>query len=146
MEERIVIHHRAEQPDYRVVGETITGVAEAEHTGGRFSLFEVITPGHAGAPLHQHPHEEYLYLLAGRLELRSRDGRLPVAAGDFVRVPGDTPHAFHNPDDTPARALEIAAPGGVEHFFAELDRRFGDDPPEPQALLEVIGRHGVTLV
>ncbi|MBI4756777.1 MAG: cupin domain-containing protein [Betaproteobacteria bacterium] len=145
MGEQILFHRRGEQPAYRVVGETITGVAEAPHTGGAFSLFEVATPAHAGAPLHQHPHAEFLYLLAGRLELVTREGRQPVAPGDFVRVPGNTPHAFHNPGDVPARALEIAAPSGVERFFADLDRSFGDQPPEPAALMEIVERHGVAL-
>ncbi len=141
----ILVHRRAEQRHYRVVGESITGIAESRHTGNAFSMFEVVTPPHSGAPVHRHPHDECAYILEGDLELITGDERRQLQPGDFVRVPGDTPHAFFNKGDTPARSLELATPGGVESFFADIDRTFGDAPPEPAALMALIERHGVAL-
>lgn len=141
----IRIHRRSEQPAYRVVGETVTGIAEASRTGQGFSLFEVVTPAGGGAPVHKHPHMEAVYVLDGCLDLVTGADRRRVEAGDFVLVPGDTPHAYHNPGDRPARALELTTPGGVEAFFADLDRTFGDAPPEPAALMSLIARYGVSL-
>jgi len=145
MSTEILIHKRAEQPRYRVVGESITGIAESRHTGNAFSMFEVLTPPHSGAPVHKHPHVESLYVLEGDLELVTGDARRQLQPGDFVMVPGDTPHAFFNKGDTPARSIELATPCGVEAFFADLDRSFGDAPPEPAALMALIARHGVAL-
>ncbi len=145
MSTEILVHTRAEQPHYRVVGESITGIAESRHTGNTFSMFEVVTPPHTGAPVHKHPHVESVYVLEGDLELVTGDARRQLQPGDFVRVPGDTPHAFFNKGDSSARALELATPCGVEAFFADIDRTFGDAAPEPAALMALIARHGVAL-
>lgn len=145
MDAEIIVHKRAKQPCYRVVGESIRAIAESRHTRNTFSLFEVVTPPKSGAPVHKHSHVEATYVLEGRLELVTGDERQLLEPGDFARVPGDTPHAFFNPGDTPARSLEFAMPGGVEAMFADIDATFGDAAPDPAALVELIQRYGVAL-
>ncbi|AZG10623.1 cupin domain-containing protein [Pigmentiphaga sp. H8] len=64
-------------------------------------------------PPHMHPHQdEYIFVLAGRIDL-ILDGRKQTAgAGDLVRMPRGIPHAFYNNSGAPATALFWAAPSG----------------------------------
>ena len=60
-------------------------------------------------------------------------------AGSYILKPRQIPHVFWNPDDGPARILEIITPSGLEEMFArfgelgargELNpRRWGARPP-----------------
>ncbi|MDY6819261.1 MAG: cupin domain-containing protein [Halobacteriales archaeon] len=75
------------------------------------SLYE-LPPGARSWPYHFHTgNEEAIYVLAGTGELRTPDGMVPLAAGDYVALPADAEgaHRVHNPDDdqddTPLRYL-----------------------------------------
>ena len=48
------------------------------------------------------------------------DEVLSAGPGQLVRKPRGVWHAFWNASDTPARVLEVIAPGGFEGYFAEL--------------------------
>jgi len=64
-------------------------------------------------PPHVHPHQdEYIFVLAGRIDLILDGGRQTAGAGDLVRMPRGIPHAFYNNSGAPATALFWAAPSG----------------------------------
>lgn len=94
----------------------------AEESGGHFSLVEhPIPPRTLAAPLHRHSNEdEYSYVLEGRLGAKLGDDVVYADVGDLVFKPRNQWHTFWNAGDTPCRILEIIAPGGFEHFFADL--------------------------
>ena len=97
-----------------------------EESGGGFSLVEhPIPPRSLCAPLHRHHNEdEYSFVLEGRMGALLGDEVIYADAGDLAFKPRDQWHTFWNAGDEPCRILEIIAPGGFEHFFAEM----GDTP------------------
>jgi mannose-6-phosphate isomerase-like protein (cupin superfamily) len=113
--------------------------------GGFASTFEVIVPPgfNVGAHLHEHS-TEFFYVLEGELELfafepveregddwrqwKSPEGDRPLraGAGSCMFVPSNTPHAFTNPTDTPARMLfQASPPPDHERYFEEICEIFG---------------------
>ena len=46
--------------------------------------------------------------------------KLARPAATMAAVPPGTVHGFSNPGETPARFLDIHAPGGFEGYFREL--------------------------
>jgi quercetin dioxygenase-like cupin family protein len=77
----------------------------------------------AHASAHQHPHEQLVWMLKGRLELRIGGERREMLAGDVAVIPGGTEHEAWFHDDTevvdvfsPPREdfLEGGTPGYME--------------------------------
>src|SRR5215212_2180756 len=99
-----------------------------EDTQDNFALVEhPIGPRALAAPMHTHRYEdEYTYVLEGEVVLVARPG-------DLVFKPRGVPHAFWNPAEEPARALEIISPAGFERYFAELAPLF---PPANEGPLD----------
>jgi len=56
-------------------------------------LFELAPGGHT--PLHAHPHEHEIYVLAGQGRLGGAEPRA-IQAGDAILVPGGVEHQFLN--------------------------------------------------
>jgi quercetin dioxygenase-like cupin family protein len=114
-------------------GETITDKAErnvillAGHpeitvTWSRYA------PGERGPDLHvHHEHTDAFYVLDGELtfELGPTAEVVQVAAGGFVAVPPDVPHAFRNGGEADARWFNFHAPdkGFAEFMRGQCDGR-----------------------
>ena len=93
--------------------------ASQRSTGGALSVFE--TSIGTGPPLHVHDREdECFYVLDGELSVRCGDQRFTAAAGSFVFLPRGRPHRFWTAGE-PARLLLIAVPGGIEHYFRQIN-------------------------
>ena len=115
-----------------LVGDTYTFKATTESTGGAFALIEASVPPGSGPPPHVHTREdEAFYLLDGVLEVTADGAETLVGAGDFVFLPRGTVHWFRNPGVAATRALILAAPGGLDRFFAEagVPARPGEQAP-----------------
>jgi quercetin dioxygenase-like cupin family protein len=68
--------------------------------------FETLDPPGTFVPLHVHPtQDEFIYVLEGVFDLQLGGKRLQARAGDLVRMPRGLPHAYHNNQTSPARAL-----------------------------------------
>jgi uncharacterized cupin superfamily protein len=87
-----------------------------------------IQPGQFGTNRHWHTlEEEWVYVLAGRGEVRIGPLRLPVRAGSFVGFPpGPRPHHFFAQGNEPLLLLE----GGERRpedqgYYPDAQRRFG---------------------
>lgn len=59
------------------------------------------------APM-EHPGEELVYVLGGRLEFDVEDETFTLRRGDALHFRTDRPHRWRNPTDQPARALWLA--------------------------------------
>ena len=92
--------------------------AEAERTGGHFTLLENEVPPKAGPALHRHGNEdEMYYVLEGTFRFKLADRIELAPPGAFVYIPMGTPHCFQNLGDEPGRLLVMFTPSGMERFF-----------------------------
>lgn len=60
----------------------------------QMSLWEITVPPRAGAPLHQHPTEEAIVLVRGRVRVQIGDAILDAEAPATLVFPPETPHQF----------------------------------------------------
>jgi quercetin dioxygenase-like cupin family protein len=122
--------------------------AVAATTGGAFSLHERQVPaGGRRPPAHVHPDRtEAFWVLAGTAEFEL-DGELVTAvAGSFVLVPGGVAHTFGAAATAPAHLLVLHAPA-LDDYFQALARLWsGPEPPDPDAELDLMRRHGMRPV
>lgn len=98
-------------------------VTGAESGGAYFAMEAIVPPG-GGPPPHIHRNEdETFYIVEGTCDFLLGDETVTGGAGDFVNVPRDTVHRFHNAGTTPARMILTFTPAGIEHFFEETLER-----------------------
>lgn len=136
------------------VGETLTLKASSERTGGTLVLLENLVPPGGGPPPHVHTREdEFLYVLAGRLDVRIGDQSHALAPGGFAYVPRGSVHTFSNAGATASRILVGFTPGGIEGFFREAGLRATDDGPAPPVdndeiarTLAAAAKHGTQVI
>jgi len=114
-------HLRAgEGAKVRVITDLVTTKAEAQDTGGAYSLFELLTPPAGGCPPHtQRYDDETVYVLAGRYAFLVGEHTIELGPGDYLFIPRGTLHAFTNPGATAARMLILATPGGIQDGFID---------------------------
>jgi quercetin dioxygenase-like cupin family protein len=94
-----------------------------EATNRVMSVVEHPVAGRTLVPPHVHQdHDEWSYILHGRIGARVGDDEFIAEAGSYILKPRQVPHTFWNPDDGSARILEIITPSGLEEMFA----RFGE--------------------
>jgi mannose-6-phosphate isomerase-like protein (cupin superfamily) len=120
-------------------------LVESDTSGGTVALVEhLLAPRTLAAPVHLHEHEdEYSYVLEGRVGALLGDEEVEVAAGGVLVKPRGQWHTFWNPDDHPARVLEIIVPAGIEQLFRLLDGL--DGWPEPEELERLAAGFGARL-
>jgi quercetin dioxygenase-like cupin family protein len=142
-EPRVVTPGAGEKLDVR--GSTLLFKAVAASTGGSFSLHERYVPaGGRRPPAHVHPDRvEAFWVLDGEAEFEL-DGQLMRARADsFVLVPGGVVHTFGASPTQAARLLVLHAPA-LDGYFRELaDLWSAPEPPERDAELELMRRHGM---
>lgn len=128
-------------PAYRGRGDQITFLITGAETGGAFFMAEVsVAPG-GGPPPHVHSREdESFYLQQGTLALQVGGKTLNVSAGDFVHMPRGMAHSFKNVGEETAKLLMVAAPAGLENYFAEVFFPAADIADIPRIGEAVIGR------
>jgi mannose-6-phosphate isomerase-like protein (cupin superfamily) len=120
--------------------------AVAATTGGAFSLHERhLPPGGRRPPPHRHTDaQEAFYVLEGEVEFTLGPGTVRGGPGTFVLVPGGLAHTFGNPGSVPARVLVLHAPA-MDQYFRELQALWaGPTPPDRDAELGLMRRHGMT--
>ena len=103
-------------PGATMVFKALSGRAAGDFVVGEFTA----APAFAGPGPHVHgTHEELFYVLEGEFDFFLGDRVVRLGAGSFVAVPPGVVHDFRNPGAAPARWLGIAAPGGLDRYFAE---------------------------
>jgi len=154
-----------EPADGKVVREGPVGVITkipSTATNGVISIVEHPVAPRILVPPHVHQdNDEWSYILEGRIGVRIGEDEFIAEAGSYVLKPRRIQHTFWNPDDRPARILEIITPSGLEEMFArfgELGAR-GELTPETMGATaaqygstvsmawvpELIARYGLTL-
>jgi mannose-6-phosphate isomerase-like protein (cupin superfamily) len=120
-------------------------LVESDRSGGAVALVEHrLAPRTLAAPVHLHEREdEYSYVLEGRIGVLLGDHEVVVEAGGVLVKPRGQWHTFWNPDDRPARVLEVIVPAGIEELFRLLDGL--DGWPEPDELARLARRFGARL-
>jgi quercetin dioxygenase-like cupin family protein len=126
----------------QVVGETITVLAGVERTGS-VEMFLQSGPEGAGPPPHTHAWDEAYYVLEGQIEVQMGDQLQTLSQGEFVFLPGGTPHAFRMKSPR-ASFLSFNSRGGAARFFGEIDRQVGGELNIPK-LAAIAGQHEVFI-
>lgn len=104
-----------------------------------------LAPGALAAPLHRHTHEDEIsYVLEGEVTIQQGEEVTLTRAGTYVLKPRGIFHTFWNAASTPARLIEIIAPGGFERYFEELQQIVPTEgPPEVGAVIALAARYGL---
>jgi mannose-6-phosphate isomerase-like protein (cupin superfamily) len=120
---------------------------DGEGAGGDFSLVEhPLSPRALAAPLHRHTREdEYSFVLEGRMGGLLGDEVVEAGPGELVFKPRNQWHTFWNAGDEPCRILEIIAPAGFEHYFAELSDMVAAMQLDPDDLGALSERYGLEI-
>ena len=123
---------------------------EGEASGGSVAIFEFdVTAGARVPGAHSHDgNEETIYGLEGVLTWTLDGAKTDVGPGDVLCIPRGVVHRFDNDHELDAKMLAIITPGilGPEYFreMAAVLEGAAGGPPDPAALAEVMGRHGLT--
>jgi len=123
-------------------------LVEGDATAGSAALFEFdVAAGTPAPPAHSHDSwEETIYGLRGRLTWTVDGVVTDVGPGEVLCIPRGVVHHFENAGAEPATQLAIVAPGvlGSGYFRDLADLLGGDGPPDRQAMLDVMRRHGLS--
>jgi quercetin dioxygenase-like cupin family protein len=118
------------------------------NTQDRFSLMErTLPPGGRMPPAHRHMgNEEAYFVLGGTVEFRIADEVFDGTDGTFVLVSAGEAHTFGNTSDEPARLLVLHVPA-LDGYFKDLEELWASpEPPERDAELALMRRHGMEPV
>lgn len=125
----------------------MTVKADAQQTGGAFTLLEADEPPGFGPPLHIHEVEaEAFYVLAGEYVIFIRDEEHRCSTGSFVYIPAGVEHTFRVGSQR-SRKLNLYLPAGMTGYFEELatataaGTKLGDDE-----LAALGARYGVRVL
>jgi quercetin dioxygenase-like cupin family protein len=127
--------------------------ARGDGTPGSYGVVELTGGPGDTPPLHLHRYDdEGFYVLDGALRLHAAGRSIDLGAGEFARVPRNTPHVYFVISETPGRWLAISN-GGFEKFVEEVSTpartlTIPDNPYLPPAgeLGEIALRHGIELL
>jgi quercetin dioxygenase-like cupin family protein len=110
------------------------------------SVVEHPVAGRLLVPPHVHQdHDEWSYILEGRIGARVGDDEFIAESGSYILKPRQIPHVFWNPDDRPARILEIITPSGLEEMFEQFGQLGARGELTPQSMGETAARYGSTM-
>jgi mannose-6-phosphate isomerase-like protein (cupin superfamily) len=129
-------------------GSTLLFKAVAATTGGAFSLHERRVPaGSRRPPAHVHPDRaEAFWVLDGAAEFELDGDSVTAVGGSFVLVPGGVVHTFGATAAGSAHLLVLHAPALDDYFRALAQLWTGPEPPDRDAELELMRRHGMRPV
>jgi len=85
------------------------------------------------------------YVLEGRIGARVGDDEFVAEAGSYILKPRKIPHVFWNPDDRPARILEIITPSGLEEMFARFGALGARGELTPETMGATAADYGSTM-
>jgi quercetin dioxygenase-like cupin family protein len=116
-----------------LAGGIYTIKATGKDTGGAYAMVEMLVPPHNGPPPHTHSREmESFYIMEGSLSFWLGNQKFTAETGSLVIAPPGLPHGFQNEGETPARALALITPAGLEEFFEEVGSPLKEDSGGPK--------------
>jgi len=132
---------------FNVLGHAITSPITAQTTGGKYYVFEMLTPPGFGVPPHVHEREdELIYIVAGEFEIILEDEKFSAHTGDHVFFPRHVAHAFQNVGSKPGKAIFTISPGAnFEEFFEEMCVLPAGEP-DLQKVTEIFAKYGMEVL
>lgn len=136
----------------RLGGIEVRFLLEEDDTSGAATLFEVDIPaGHMPPPPHSHDgFEELAYGLGGVMTFIINGEERVLGPGESLCIQRGEVHSFENRSGEDASVLFVATPGllGASYFhdLAGVLAAAGGGPPDMDAFLGVMRRHGLTPV
>ena len=136
-----------------VLGPTVEYLVAPDDPDVQFCVMRGVVPPGVTVPLHSHEDPEDFYFLAGTQQVLMKDDHglrwRDAHVGDYVHVPGGTPHAHRNLSDEPAIELIITTVR-MGRFFQEIGRPIIGitHPPTADDLAEFVAaaaRYGYAL-
>jgi mannose-6-phosphate isomerase-like protein (cupin superfamily) len=122
----------------------VTHKLTSAQTGGAYYLCEAVFGPESGSPLHIHHYEnEVIYVLEGALDVRLDQEKLHVPTGGTVHLPKKIPHALQNPLKTPLKIMVYAIPGGLEHYFDDVDAALQNGPLDAETHHKISMKYGL---
>lgn len=76
--------------------------------GSKMSVLHWNMANGSVVPLHQHPHEQFGYVISGGFDMVIGDERATLKAGDCYFIPSDLPHGFTALGET--EAIDVFSP------------------------------------
>jgi len=129
----------------RIFGQEIYLKVIGPQTGGLWSMIEQVTPPGGGPPFHRHSREdEGFRIMEGKFLFVVGEEKIEADTGDFVWAPRDIPHTLVNVGSTPARALVVMSPPGMEDFFLKVAAL--PAPPDLAAIGQLFVDFGIELL
>ncbi len=139
---------------YWLFTDLYTFKAVGEETGEAFALAELTAYTRFAPPPHIHlRQDESYYILEGEFEFIADGRTFTAGSGSFVHLPKGRLHMHRNAGDTPARALVLQTPAGVEKLFEEGAKPATDtssvpplpEMPEIQRAVEIAQKYGIEV-
>jgi quercetin dioxygenase-like cupin family protein len=141
MNETVHLSNPGSGAEYVAPDATVTVKIGAEHTGGKYELFEIDAPRADASPPHSESWSKAYYVLQGRILVQAGEHGYDLGPGASLSIPAGTVNTFSVL--TPAaKFLTISETGRMSAFFADLS---GADPTDHATLGAITSRHGVTL-
>jgi mannose-6-phosphate isomerase-like protein (cupin superfamily) len=127
--------------------------ADADRTGGTFSLLEFLDFEGSTVPLHANERwDRGFYVLDGRYTFVIRETVHSASAGTWIFVPRDVVHAWRC-DSSEGRLLNVTVPGGFEEFYREVGQSLTDrgrlpakTAPDLAVVSMAAAKYGVRIV
>jgi mannose-6-phosphate isomerase-like protein (cupin superfamily) len=127
--------------------------ADADRTGGAFSVFEFLDFEGSTVPLHVHDgFDRGFYILDGEYTFIIDTNTTKVTSGAWVFVPRNVPHAWRC-DSSQGRVLNVTVPGGFEDFYRQAGEKVlnrgkipGTTEPDVAQLSALAARYGTSIV
>jgi mannose-6-phosphate isomerase-like protein (cupin superfamily) len=122
----------------------VTHKLTSDQSGRAFYVCEAVFGPESGSPLHIHHYEdEIIHVLEGDIEIRLDDEKLYAPVGGIIHLPKKIPHALQNPLKTPLRIMVYAIPGGLEHYFDEVDAALKNGSFNAEVHSEISKKYGL---
>jgi len=86
------------------------GVSRKVFSGEKSMMVINTIESFAKPALHQHPHEQITYILAGRCDFILGDETIPMGPGDVILIPPDIPHTLTPTSDETIINLDVFSP------------------------------------
>jgi quercetin dioxygenase-like cupin family protein len=149
----LFIHNKDSAPAYWWMDGLWIVLADAQDTGGRFSMMEELLGKGAGPGPHKHTwSDESFYMLDGEITFLIGDEIKTARTGDFLMVPRDTRHAFRVDSET-TRFLNSYTPASLEAAVMEMALRTTERvlPPKNVSPMvpmnpELLRRYGMDML
>jgi quercetin dioxygenase-like cupin family protein len=126
-----------------ILGEAVSALASVERTGS-FEVFFQEGPEGAGPPPHTHAWDEAYYVIEGAIDVLTGDRVQAIGEGEFIFIPGGTPHGFRI-KTARTRFLSFNSHGGASAFFRDIDRE-ACDTFDIGKMVHIADRHAVHVV